>query len=173
MARWPGPGRAGALCRRRQGDPALPAQQRPSGQTRRMAVEGGAAAALPDSGERLLGAGEAGPREGRGAWSYYSMTDGRPFFMAGLWSRSRPSHGRGRGHVHADHHRRERDHARARPHAGDPGDRCGPPVDRAWPLPAELLAPIPGRGDEGWRVGDAAKNSRIEPHAGMAEAVPG
>ena len=51
-----------------------------------MAVEGGAAPALSHPGKRLLGAREAGPREGRSAWSYDSMKDGRPLFMAGLWA---------------------------------------------------------------------------------------
>ena len=39
------------------------------------------------------------------------------------------------------------------------------------PLPAELLVPYPAEEMQAWRVGDAAKNSRIEPHPGMAEAV--
>ena len=39
------------------------------------------------------------------------------------------------------------------------------------PLPAELLVPYPAEEMQAWRVGDAAKNSRIEPHAGMAEPV--
>ena len=41
------------------------------------------------------------------------------------------------------------------------------------PLPAELLVPYPAEEMTAWRVGDAAKNSKIEPHPGMAEAVPG
>ena len=41
------------------------------------------------------------------------------------------------------------------------------------PLPAELLVPYPAAEMVAWRVGDAAKNSRIEPHPGMAAAVPG
>ena len=49
----------------------------------------------------------------------------------------------------------------------------GTDAARRWlepgPLPAELLVPLSGRGDAAWRVGDAAKNSRIEPHPGMAE----
>jgi putative SOS response-associated peptidase YedK len=39
------------------------------------------------------------------------------------------------------------------------------------PLPAELLAPYPAGEMQAWRVGDAAKNSKIEPHAGMAGPV--
>lgn len=39
------------------------------------------------------------------------------------------------------------------------------------PLPAELLMPYPAEEMQAWRVGDDAKSSRIEPHAGMAEAV--
>ena len=53
------PGAAG-----RQRDAALPALQRPRRQARRMAVEGGAAEALPRPRERLLGAREAGPQKG-------------------------------------------------------------------------------------------------------------
>jgi putative SOS response-associated peptidase YedK len=39
------------------------------------------------------------------------------------------------------------------------------------PLPAELLVPYPAEEMQAWRVGDDAKSSRIEPHAGMVEAV--
>ena len=39
------------------------------------------------------------------------------------------------------------------------------------PLPADLLVPYPAEAMTAWRVGDDAKNSRIEPHAGMAEPV--
>ena len=39
------------------------------------------------------------------------------------------------------------------------------------PLPAELLVPYPAEEMSAWRVGDDAKNSRIEPHPGMAEPV--
>ena len=46
---------------------------------------------------------------------------------------------------------------------------------RCWmepgPLPAELLTPYPAEEMSAWRVSDAAKNSRIEPHAGMAEPM--
>ena len=38
-------------------------------------------------------------------------------------------------------------------------------------LPAELLVPYPAEEMQAWRVSDDAKSSRIEPHAGMAEAV--
>ncbi len=41
----------------------------------------------------------------------------------------------------------------------------------AGPLPAELLVPCPADEMQAWRVGDTAKNSRNEPHAGMAEPV--
>ena len=40
------------------------------------------------------------------------------------------------------------------------------------PLPTELLVPYQAEAMQAWRVGDAAKNSRIEPHEGMAAAVP-
>ena len=39
------------------------------------------------------------------------------------------------------------------------------------PLPAELLVPYPAEEMTAWRVADDAKNSRIEPHPGMAEPV--
>ena len=39
------------------------------------------------------------------------------------------------------------------------------------PLPAELLVPYPAEEMTAWRVADDAKNSRIEPHAGMAEPI--
>ena len=38
-------------------------------------------------------------------------------------------------------------------------------------LPAELLVPYPAEEMTAWRVADDAKNSRGEPHAGMAEPV--
>ena len=37
------------------------------------------------------------------------------------------------------------------------------------PLPAEMLAAYPPEELTAWRVADDAKNSRIDPHAGMAE----
>ena len=39
------------------------------------------------------------------------------------------------------------------------------------PLSAEFLMPYPAQEMRAWRVGDDAKSSRIEPHAGMAEAL--
>ena len=51
----------------------------------------------------------------------------------------------------------------------------GTEAARRWiepgPLPAELLVPYPAEEMTAWRVGDDAKNSRIEPHPGMAEPV--
>ena len=40
------------------------------------------------------------------------------------------------------------------------------------PLRPELLTSYPAEAMTAWRVDDAAKNSRIEPHPGMAEPVP-
>ena len=40
------------------------------------------------------------------------------------------------------------------------------------PLPADVLVPYTAEEMTAWRVTDDAKNSRIEPHAGMAEPVP-
>src|SRR3954464_7878908 len=65
---------------------ALPAELRMPCPARPFAVAGRAAPALPDPGQRLLGAGEARQGQGPSPWSYYSLTDVRPFFMAGLWS---------------------------------------------------------------------------------------
>jgi putative SOS response-associated peptidase YedK len=46
---------------------------------------------------------------------------------------------------------------------------------RAWlepgPLPTHLLVPFAAAAMTGWRVADDAKNSRIEPHPGMAEPI--
>ena len=39
------------------------------------------------------------------------------------------------------------------------------------PLPADVLVPYSAEEMQAWRVSDAAKNSPIEPHAGMAETV--
>ena len=51
----------------------------------------------------------------------------------------------------------------------------GTDAERRWlapgPLPAELLVPYPADEMQAWRVSDDAKSSRVEPHAGMAEAV--
>jgi putative SOS response-associated peptidase YedK len=50
-----------------------------------------------------------------------------------------------------------------------------PDAARAWlepgPLRPGLLAPYPAEAMAAWRVGDDAKSSRVEPHAGMAEPV--
>ena len=52
----------------------------------------------------------------------------------------------------------------------------GTEAARRWlepgPLPAELLVPHPAEEMQAWRVSDAAKSSRIEPHPGMAEPIP-
>ena len=51
----------------------------------------------------------------------------------------------------------------------------GTEAARRWlepgPLPVELLVPYPAEEMQAWRVRDDAKSSRIEPHAGMAEAI--
>ena len=137
-----------------------------------MAVEGRPAVALPDPGERLLGTGEAGSREGVAPWSYYSMTDGRPFFMAGLWSEV---HDPATGEV-ADTYTLIITDANATMRVHDRMPVIlATDAARRWvepgPLPAELLVPYPAEEMTAWRVADDAKNSRIEPHAGMAEPV--
>ena len=40
------------------------------------------------------------------------------------------------------------------------------------PMPAELLVPYPAEEMQAWRVGDAAKSSRIEPHAEWQSLFP-
>ena len=150
----------------------LPAQQRPGRQARRMAVERRPAPALPDPRERLLGAREAGREKGVAPWSYYSITVGRPFFMAGLWAEaSDPATGEVADTytlIITDANATMRVHDRMPVIlATDAARRWIEPG----PLPAELLVPYPAEEMTAWRVADAAKNSRIEPHAGMAEPV--
>ena len=158
------PGAAGS-----EGAAGLPAQQRPSRQVRRMAVEGRAAPALPDPGgfwepEKLA------REKGVAPWSYYSLTDGRPFFMAGLWAEaSDPATGEVADTytlIITDANATMRVHDRMPVVlATDAARRWIEPG----PLPGELLVPYPAEEMTAWRVADDAKNSRIEPHPGMAE----
>ena len=111
---------------------------------------------------------------GNAPWSYYSMRDGRPFFVAGLWSDAPdPSTGE-----IADSYTMVIGEANAvmRVHDRMPAI-LGTEAAHRWlepgPLPAELLVPYPAEAMQAWRVGDGAKNSRIEPDAGMAEPVAG
>ena len=100
------------------------------------------------------------------------MTDGRPFFMAGLWAEA---HDPATGEV-ADSYTVIITDANAVLRGHDrmpvilPTDAA-----RRWiepgPLPHELLAPYPAAAMQGWRVSDDAKSSRTLPHAGMAAAV--
>ena len=105
-------------------------------------------------------------------WTYYSMTDGRPFFTAGLWAEA---HDSATGEV-ADTYTPIITDANAvmRVHDRMPVI-LATEAARRWiepgPLPAELLAPYPAEEMTAWRVADDAKNSRIEPHAGMAEPL--
>lgn len=105
-------------------------------------------------------------------WSYYSMQDGRPSLMAGLWSDA-PNTATGEivdsfTIIITDANATIRVH-----------DRMPVILDaaaaRQWiepgPLPVELLAPYPAETMVGWRVADDAKNSRTPPHPGMAEPV--
>ena len=107
-------------------------------------------------------------------WSYYSMTDGRPFFMAGLWAEaSDPATGEVADTytlIITDANATMRVHDRMPVIlATDAARRWIEPG----PLPAELLVPYPAEEMTAWRVADDAKNSRIEPHPGMAEPVAG
>jgi SOS response associated peptidase (SRAP) len=111
--------------------------------------------------------------QGVAPWSYYSMTDSRPFFMAGLWSDA-PNVATGEiaetyTLIITDANATMRVHDRMPVIlATDAARRWIQPG----PLPAELLAPYPAEPMTAWRVSNGAKNSRIEPHAGMAEPVP-
>ena len=111
---------------------------------------------------------------GNAPWPYYSMQDGRPFFVAGLWSDAPdPTTGE-----IADSYTMVIGEANAvmRVHDRMPAI-LGTDAAHRWlepgPLPAELLVPYPAEEMQAWRVGDDAKSSRIEPHPGMAEAVAG
>ena len=109
---------------------------------------------------------------GNAPWSYYSMKDGRPFFVAGLWSDAVDPR---TGEI-ADSYTMIIGEANAvmRVHDRMPAI-LGTDAARRWleagPLSAELLVPYPAEAMQAWRVGDDAKSSRIEPHPGMAEAV--
>lgn len=110
--------------------------------------------------------------KGNAPWSYYSMREDRPFFVAGLWSDALdPSTGEIAtsytmviGEANAIMRIHDRMPAILDANAArewlDPG-----------PLPAELLAPHPPEAMQAWRVSDDAKSSRIEPRPGMAAAV--
>jgi putative SOS response-associated peptidase YedK len=107
---------------------------------------------------------------GSAPWSYYSMKDGRPFFIAGLWSDAPdPTTGE-----IADSYTMVIGEANAvmRIHDRMPAI-LGTEAARRWlepgPLPQELLVPYPAEEMQAWRVSDDAKNGRIEPHPRMAE----
>jgi putative SOS response-associated peptidase YedK len=101
------------------------------------------------------------------------MPDGRPFFIAGLWSEAPDP---AKGEI-ADSYTMVIGQANA---AMRVHDRMlailGKDAARRWvepgPLPAKLLVPYPAEAMQGWRVRDAAKSSRIAPHPGMAEPLP-
>jgi putative SOS response-associated peptidase YedK len=101
------------------------------------------------------------------------MQDNRPFFVAGLWSDAADP---ATGEV-GDTYTLLITNANAvmRVHDRMPAI-LGTEAARRWvetgPLSAELLVPYPAEAMIAWRVGDDAKNSRIEPHPGMAEPVP-
>jgi putative SOS response-associated peptidase YedK len=110
--------------------------------------------------------------KGVASWSYYSMADGRPFFMAGLWSDAPDP---ATGEVSDSYTVIITDaNAAIRVHDRMPAI-LATEAARQWvepgPLPPELLAPFPAEAMTAWRVGDDARNSRIEPYAGMAEPV--
>lgn len=106
-------------------------------------------------------------------WSHYSMKDGQPFWMAGLWSEAPDP---ATGEI-LDTFTVIITNACAtiRAHDRMPAILATEAAKRwleARPLPSELLVPCPPEALTGWRVSDDAKNSRIEPHAGMAAALP-
>ena len=110
---------------------------------------------------------------GSAPWSYYSMRDDRPFFVAGFWSDAVDP----RTREMADSYAMIIGAANAvmRVHDRMPAI-LGTDAARRWlepgPLPAELLVPYPAEEMQAWRVSNDAKSSWIEPHAGMAEPVP-
>jgi putative SOS response-associated peptidase YedK len=100
------------------------------------------------------------------------MKDGRPFFMAGLCAKA---HDPATGEVADTYTMIITDvNAAMRVHDRMPAI-LATDAARRWiepgPLPDELLVPYPVEEMVAWRVSDDAKNSRIEPHAGMAEPV--
>lgn len=112
--------------------------------------------------------------KGTAPWSYYSMKKGEPFFMAGLWSDAPdPETGEVTDSytvIITDANEAIRVHDRMPVIlATDAARRFMEPG----PLPLDLLAPYPADRMTAWRVAEDAKNSRIEPHPGMAEAVEG
>ena len=153
--------------------PAYPLNNARVGQARHVAVEGRPAAALPRSRPAASGSRRSPPGEGRGALVLLQH-EGRAAVL----------HGRACGPRRTIRRRaRSRDtytviitdaNAAMRVHDRMPVI-LATDAARRWiepgPLPAELLVPYPAEEMKAWRVGDAAKNSRIEPHAGMAEPV--
>jgi putative SOS response-associated peptidase YedK len=102
------------------------------------------------------------------------MKDGRPFFMAGLWSDAPDMT---TGEI-TDSYTVIITEANAimRVHDRMPAI-LSTEAARQWlepgPLRPELLRPYPAEEMTAWRVIDDAKNPRIEPHPGMAEPVCG
>jgi putative SOS response-associated peptidase YedK len=114
------------------------------------------------------------PARAKGAapLSYYSMKDGRPFLMAGLWAEAYDDE---TGEVEDTYTLIITDaNAVMRVHDRMPVI-LAPDAAGRWlepgPLPAELLVTYPAEEMRAWRVGDAAKSSRIAPHPGMAEPI--
>ena len=152
--------------------PAYPLNNARADKLGGMAVEGRPAAALPDPGERVLGAGEASQGAGRGALVLLQH-DGRAAVLHG------GPVGRGVGPDHgevADTYTLIITDANAvmRVHDRMPVI-LATDAARRWvepgPLPAELLVSYPAEEMTAWRVADDAKNSRIEPYPGMTEPV--
>jgi hypothetical protein len=98
------------------------------------------------------------------------MKDGRPFFMAGLWSDAPDM---ATGEITDSYTVIITDaNAAMRVHDRMPVI-LATEAARQWlepgPLQPKLLVPSPAEEMTAWRVSDAAKSSRIEPHPGMAE----
>ncbi|SNB61647.1 Putative SOS response-associated peptidase YedK [Arboricoccus pini] len=113
--------------------------------------------------------------KGTAPWSYYTMKDREPFWMAGLWSEEPPDPETGEVRdsytlIIGDANQIMRIHDRM-------------PViltneaARRWlgsgPLPADILQVHPAEAMEGWRVADSVKNSRVEPTPEMALPIQG
>ena len=116
---------------------------------------------------------KAAREKGTAPWSYYTMRDRAPFWMAGLWSEEPPDPETGEIRdsytvIIGEANAAMRVHDRMPVILGNE-------AARRWlepgPLPADVLTVYPAEAMEGWRVIDAAKNSRIEPTPAMAEPV--
>ena len=117
--------------------------------------------------EKVAGSKEKVP------WRYYSMTDGEPFFFAGLWTvATDPETGEVfDAYAIVTTSANETIHIHDRmPVILDPAGygRWLEPGD----VPTDLLRPYPADQMQGWRVDDAARSSRSPDLPSLIEPVP-